>query len=422
MELWLISPWPKRKERKTLAPSLTLPTLAALTPKEILIRIFDEKVQDIPSDGKPDLVGITVMTHTAKRAYELADAFRKRESQVVLGGIHATALPKEAKKHADSIVIGEAEDVWTRVIQDAKKHALRHFYESATPDLNGLPAPHWDLIDKSKYWTWQLVQTTRGCPFNCEFCSVTKFFGRKLRSRPIEEVVREIEELEGKWLFFMDDNIVGNPLYAKLLFEQIKGLKKRWAAQASIQIAENIPLLKQAAQSGCKLLFIGFESLHERNLLKFKRFQSQRIEKFKDAINEIHEQGIAIFGSFILGQDGDDGGIFEKTLAFAEENKIEAAFFTAPTPLPGTGLRNRLKKENRIIDFDWDHYDFVRVVIKPQNMTAEELQEGIHRLWKEFYSGRSTFKRLFVGGLGNLIFEGIALNWYLHGYAARLQR
>jgi len=402
MKILLISPENKksifaytRKEVKAFwFPKLGLPTIAAHTPPGVEVKIVDECVEDIDFDIDVDLVGISVMTYLAPRAYEIAARFRQRGIPVVLGGIHVSMLPQEAKEHADSVVIGEAERMWPRLIEDFRRGELKPFYEEKElPQLKGLPTPRRDLFKPKAYWTTNCVQTSRGCPFSCDFCTVTIFGGNQFRLRPIEEVVEEVRSLKKGFVVFVDDNIAGNRAYAKQLFKALIPLKINWGSQASLTMARDPELLDLAAKSGCTALFIGVESISEENLISANK-KFNKVEKFKEEFRRFHDYGILIQTGMIFGFDHDDETIFERTVEFLEENNIELAMFNILTPLPGSNLYKRMDAEGRIIDRDWAHYDGRHVVFKPRLMSPETLQEGFFWAYHKFYSLPSVVKRI----------------------------
>jgi len=378
-------------------PYLSLTTLAALTPEEIEVTIEDENVQEINFDDQPDLVAISIITPLAKRGYAIADGFRKRSVPVVLGGFHATWMPEEAVEHADAVVLGEAEPSWPRVLEDFKAANLRKFYQpEGKADLKGLPIPRRDLLKKGAYFFTNTMQISRGCPFRCSFCSVTAFFGHTYRMRPLDEVKREAEILrrQNDFIFFVDDNIIGNPAYARDLFSYLQGLKVKWVSHASLNIAENEELLGQAAKSGCHGLFIGFESLSQETLKRHHK-TSNRVEQYKQQIRKIHDRGIGIEGSFIFGSDEEDSSVFRRVVDFCEETKIDAAVFAILTPYPGTRIYEQYLQEDRIFSRDWDLYDMDHVVFRPKKMTVEQLQEGHDWANRRFYSYPSMLKRFW---------------------------
>ena len=397
--LLLIAPSQKTGSR-ALFPPLALGVLAALTPDDWDISLVDEAVQPLDLEailrrGRVDLAGITVMTPLAPRAYELADALRARGVPVVLGGIHPSALPREAARHADAVVVGEAEGVWRQVLADARKRRLGRFYQSRSrPSLEGLSIARRDLFRPGAYLTLATVQTSRGCPFSCDFCSVTRFFGRTYRCRPVADVVREIETLGQKIIFFVDDNIFGAPGRARELFQRLIPLRLTWVGQSSINIARNPELLRLAARSGCRGLFVGLESLISDNLRDMGKSLLNRVTDYREAISRIQGHGIGVEGAFIFGFDKDDPGIFARTVEFAKRVRLAAAQFGILTPFPGTPLRDRLEREKRITVRDWGRHTISNVVYKPARLSAEALQEGFEWAYRAFYSYSSILGRL----------------------------
>ena len=340
-------------------------------------------------------MGITTRTSTAYRAYKIADRFRNRGIHVILGGLHASALPEEALKHADAVVIGEAEGVWLSLIEDFRNHRLQKIYDGTKqlPDMAKIPIPRRDLMKSNSIIKIQTVQATRGCPFSCEFCSVTTFFGNTYRYRNIEEVIKDVKSTTSKIILFLDENIIGNRRYAEELFTELIPLKKKWIGQTTLSIANNDSLMKLAAKSGCFGLLIGFESLSGTYLKKLGKINNR--EKFyKEQIDKIHKHGITVDASIIFGFDTDDPTIFERTLKFCLTANIAIATFHLLTPYPATPLYNRLDKENRLLHKDWSKYDENTVVFRPLKMSAECLQNGFNWVWKEFYSVSSMLKRL----------------------------
>ncbi|MBW1723284.1 MAG: B12-binding domain-containing radical SAM protein [Deltaproteobacteria bacterium] len=410
MKLLLVAPrWPENSLWGQIYfrfPYLGLTTLAALTGEEWDISIIDENVTSLDSAPEADLVGITLMTPLAGRGYAIADRFREKGIPVVLGGIHPTMMEEEARSHADSIVLGEAEGVWPQVLADFKENRLRPFYRSGEHrDLADLPFPRRDLLDRKAYFFINTLQTTRGCPFDCEFCSVTSFYGRTYRIRPVQDVLDEMAGMERGFVFFVDDNIVGNPSYAKELFRALIPLRIKWFSQASLSIVRDPELLRLAGESGCKGLFIGFESLSQENLKAIGKSMNRAAE-YRDAVRKIHDHGIGIQGSFIFGADEDDKSVFSDVLRFIERTHIEAALFSVLTPFPGTRIREWLRAQNRIIHNDWEKYDMNHVVFKPRKMNPEELQAGLEWAYRKLYGYSSILKRLFPFNR-NALFFGI---------------
>jgi radical SAM superfamily enzyme YgiQ (UPF0313 family) len=374
---------------------LTLTALAALTPPEIEVKITDENVEPIDFEEDVDLVGVTGMVMHAPRAYQIAQRFRQRGIPVVMGGPHASSLPLEAKEYVDAVVIGEAENVWEGLIEDYKKGCLKPFYKKDHfCSMERLPFPRLDLLRKDAYMTVNCVQTTRGCPHQCDFCHVTHFFGKTYRCRPVEEVIKEVERLDGEFVVFIDDNIAGNRRYAQELFTRLKPLRKKWASQASMTLTRDPELLQLAAESGCVSLFIGVESLSSENLKEVNK-AFNRVSQFEEAMKALHDHDIMILAGFIFGLDHDDEGVFERTLRFCERNRIELPTFFILTPLPGTALFQRMESEGRLLHKDWGQYNGATVVFKPRLMTEETLQRGFNWACKEGYSWNSIFKRVF---------------------------
>lgn len=384
-----------RREKAIQFSRLGLATVAALLPRDADVRIINDSLDQIDFDQRVDLVGITSMTSTAPRAYEIADRFREKGVPVILGGIHPSALPQEASLHADAVVVGEAEGVMDDLIKDFRAGELKKVYRSAArPSLVGLRLPRRDLLNGSRYYReWDMVQTTRGCPFSCDFCSVSDFFGQTYRTRPIEEVKREIRQLNNHALmFFVDDNIAGRPMYARKLFEALIPLNIRWFGQSSLLIAQDKELLRLAARSGCFGLFIGFESL-SNNSLKQVGKKTNRVEDYNTAIKKIHDSGIGIVGAFIFGFDSDDNGVFEETVKFIDRNQLELASFSILTPLPGTQLYGEMEEQGRIIDRDWAKYTCGEVVFRPKLLTVDQLQDGYYWARRQVSSYRSIIQR-----------------------------
>ena len=385
-----------QKRKKAPCPPLGLAMVAALTPPEVEVSITDENVTTIDFRKETDLVGITAMTITAQRAYEIANAFRARGVKVIFGGSHPSALPEEAVQHADAVVVGEAEGIWSNVIEDFKANELKRIYrQDKRPRLVNLPVPRRDLFAKRAYYFNNTISATRGCPYACSFCSVTSFFGRTYRCRPVAEVLKEIATLNRrKYIGFVDDNIVGNPKFAKELFRALIPYKVKWVAQASITIAKDDELLELAAASGCIMLLTGFETLTPANLAAVGK-NTNVVGEYEMAIKKIHAHGIAIHGFFILGLDEDRGDVFERTLRFAQQMRLESAQFAWPVPYPGTDFSKALDKAGRITSKDWSKYKST-IVFRPKLMSQEALQEGREWVWREFYSLSSIWKRIGI--------------------------
>lgn len=381
---------------KVLAPPLSLPLLAGLTPRDIDVQLIDENVERLDPTTPADYVALTVPTASAPRAYEIAAGFRERSVPVVMGGIHPTVLPEEAALHADAVVVGEAEGVWRTVLSDLTAGRLQPRYQAETyHDLVGLPQPRRELLRQDRYLTINVVQTARGCPYACTFCTVSAIFGRRYRFRPVPEVVEEVRGLGG-WIGFVDDNIVGHRERAAELFEALIPLKRRWVSQGDLTMAKDPELLKLAARSGCQAMYIGLESVSEENLKSTRKASNLHCD-MSEAIRTIHKSGIEIIGSFVLGLDGDDTSVFARTAAFARKHKLVAAQFSALTPFPGTVVNRQLEAEGRIEDRDWSHYTMSNVVFRPSQMTSAQLAAGQKETYRRFYSLPSILSRALTG-------------------------
>lgn len=385
-------------------PGLGLLKLAALTPPPWEVVIIDEKLEPLDLGQEADLVGISVMTPTAPRAYEIADTFRRRGIPVVLGGMHVSQLPEEAAAHANAVVVGEAEELWPRLLSDLERGNLAPRYQHANglPALAGTPVPDWAHYRGKGYLPVHFVETTRGCPIDCEFCSVTTSFGGRYRSRPIPEVLAELRRREPftGWLtlkncvFFVDDNIIANRAYAREFLTQIADLGLKWFGQASMNIANDPEILRLCQRSGCIGLFIGFESLSPETLRDIGK-RVNHPERYQEVVARIHDHGIGIDASFVFGFDTDDDGVFDRTLEFVIGAKIEIAYFSILTPYPGTRLWERLKAEDRLLTEDWSQYDGARVVYRPKHFTPETLLHGYHRALGELYRVPTIVRRLW---------------------------
>ena len=386
MKILLISPIAKGEKRQVNLhiPQLSLAILAGLTPPHHEVEIIEEAWKKIDFNKSYDLVGITAMTATAPRAYDISFKFRENGIKTVIGGIHATTIPDEATRYADAVVVGEAENIWHTVLDDAEHNRLQKIYYGTRADLSEYPTPRRDLINDKSLIKVAPIETTRGCQWGCDFCTVTKFFGRKPRYRPIEDVIRSIDHIDNKNLVMLDDNIVGNRIYAKKLFKELKPLNRIWGGQATINIVNDAELLHLAYESGCRCLLVGLESVSDAgtNTLK-KQLKSKKENQV--AVKLMQDAGILMVGCVIFGFDHDQPSIFEETVEFLIESRVAMAQFTILTPYPGTKIFDDLRRENRILTYDWSKYDNKKVLIKPKNMSAEKLIEGYYWAKKTFY-------------------------------------
>jgi radical SAM superfamily enzyme YgiQ (UPF0313 family) len=379
---------------KAYSSPLNLCMVAAYTPVDVEVSITDECVGPIDFERDVDLVALTAYTNSAPRAYEIADAFRRRGVPVVMGGVHASTLPEEALEHCDAVVVGEAEGAWQRLISDLSHGRLQRTYQNGRlASLEDLTIPRRDLLVTDNYVTINTIQTTRGCPHNCSFCSVTRFNGKSYRFRPIHEVIREIETLPSRNVFIVDDNIFSHPGRTRKLFEALVPLQIRWGSQCVISVAHDPEMLELAARSGCIGLAIGFESFCRESLEgAHKRFNDP--DQFYRAIETIKSYGILIWGSFVLGFDEDDEQGLERTVQMAKGSGLDFACFNFLTPLPGTAVYEEFEKEGRLTSRDWTKYNMANLVFHPARVDGETLEGKVRKAWLEFYSLKALVKRL----------------------------
>jgi radical SAM superfamily enzyme YgiQ (UPF0313 family) len=401
MKILFISPgWPKGRlwgELSFKFPSLSLAAIAGVTPPEWVLEFCDDSFETVDFSTDADIIALTAMTAQITRAYEIADRFRSRGKTVVIGGFHASNMPEEALIHADAVVVGEGELVWPQLLTDWQGGQLQPVYKTGSlMDMACIPAARREMFKGKRYLLTNTIQTTRGCPHDCEFCSVTAFYGRKYRKRPIDLVLQELEQLQraNSFVFFVDDNIVADRTYSLELFEGMKGMGFKWLSHAPIDFAQDLQLMKAAGEAGCLGMFVGFESLNQASLTAMGK-KTNSSQMYLAEAQAFRDHGIGILGSFVLGYDGDTPDVFEKTLRFCEEARLEAAIFPILTPYPGTSVRKRLEAEGRIISSDWRDYDMEHVTFQPNGMTIQQLQDGYSNICREFYSLPSMFRRLF---------------------------
>jgi radical SAM superfamily enzyme YgiQ (UPF0313 family) len=375
-------------------PQLTMPLLAALTPPDIEVHHTDEIITEVDYARPTDLVAITCSTPAAFHAYEISQRFRDRGIPVVLGGPHPTLMPAEAQAHADAVVVGEAEETWPRLIADFRQGRIQPLYRAArAPSLAGLPHARRDLLE-GRWYSKGVMIASRGCPNECEYCTLPHLYHRSLRFRPVEEVAAEVAAIQGKPIVFWDDNIIAHPTYAKALFKAITPYRKWWTAQATIQVAEDEDLLRLAAESGCKAFFLGLESFSQASLDgTAKGFN--RVADYRQIVSKLHAYGIAVQAGIMLGFDQDGPDVFERTAEAATRIGIDNATISLVVPFPGTRLFARLEREGRILTRDWSKYNGkTDVVFRPRLMTPDALQAGFERARREFYSWGSIWTRL----------------------------
>ncbi len=397
------------RRKKVPFPRLNLLFLAGLAPEYVQVKVVDEIVEEVDFDTECDLVALTTLTNQAPRAYDIADKFRAKGKKVIMGGIHVSALPDEALQHADSIVTGEADYLWEGIFEDFKNNRLQTVYKCEKfHDLQNLPTPRYDLVDKSKYFaTTMPVQASRGCPFNCDFCTVTKFFGGSYRFRPVDEVIKDVKATGSKRIFFVDDNIIANRAYAKELFEKLIPLKIRWGGQSTINLGRFPELCKLAAESGCYFLCLGVESINQGSLETISKPQNN-VEEYYKLLGTIKENGVSVQLSMIVGFDNDDESIFPQTIKFVSDIKPYLVSINVPIPYPGTRFTENLEKQGRILHKDWSKYIRGTVVFKPTLLTSEQLELRAFETFKEIYSIPSIITRSLDQPFGDRFYKFMA--------------
>jgi radical SAM superfamily enzyme YgiQ (UPF0313 family) len=362
---------------------LNLAYVAAVTPSKWEVKIVDENIEKFEFE-EADLVGITAFTSTINRAYEIAQMYRERKIKVILGGIHVSMLPDEALQYADAVVMGEVEGIWGKIIKDFNDDQLSLKYLGPRVDLTSFKiVPRRDLLHPNYHW--QSVQTSRGCPFNCYFCSVSRYLGNEYRQRRAMEVLDELEKIRDKYIFFLDDNLIGHSSESKQraieLFEGMiqRGLGKKWWLQTSINVANDERVIKLAAQAGCMFVFIGFETIREEMLKDMKKRVNLKtgVENYGKVVDTFHKYGIGVLGAFIIGNNYESSSYYKELADFLVHSGIDIVQLTLLTPLPGTRLMEQLQEENRLIyqNFpeDWDKYRFSYMVHQPKGIDIDTI-------------------------------------------------
>ena len=375
-----------RPIKYSLFPPLGLATLAGYLGDEDEVEIQDEHVERLDVEDRPDLVAIQVYITSAYRAYRIADHYRRRGAYVVMGGLHVTSLPEEAAAHADTIFVGPGEDTWPQFLADFRRGSPARLYRSQVRTLAAVPPIRRDLIKRRLYLVPNSIVVSRGCPHVCDFCYKEAFFegGRSFYTQTVDAALAEIERLPGRHLYFLDDHLFGDRRFASALFDGMRGMGRLWQAAGTVNAVLAPDLLERAVRAGLRSLFVGFESLSTANLLEQRKFQNLRRD-YNAAIRRLHDLGIMVNGSFVFGMDDDDADVFERTVEWAIEQGIETATFHILTPYPGTALHKRLDAQRRITTQDWDLYDTRHVVFHPARMSAEELESGYWRAYRDFY-------------------------------------
>jgi len=379
-----------------------LPTalIAGLTPHDVEIRFYDDRMEAIPYDEPTDLMAISVETYTAKRAYQIASEYRRRGVPVVMGGFHATLCTDEVQRYAESVVVGEAEDVWAQVIDDYRHGTPRALYRGEQRPSLERSNPDRSIYAGKRYLPLSLVEVGRGCKFRCEFCAIQTMFQQSYKRRPVERIVEDIREVKrqgrAKLIFFVDDNFIASPEEAKEILRAIAPLKVRWVSQASINVAHDPELLDLLVRSGCAGLLIGFESLDQKNLEQMgKGFNAAR-GGYDSALARLREHRIRLYVTFLFGYDGDTQASFQRSLEFARRHAFYITAFNHVTPFPGTPLYKRLEQEGRLLYDRWwldDGYSYNKIPFSPRSMSPEELHQNCVSTRRAFYSLPSILQR-----------------------------
>jgi radical SAM superfamily enzyme YgiQ (UPF0313 family) len=382
-----------RPIKYSLFPPLGLATLAGYLDATDEITLQDEHVETLDLADEPDLVVIQVYITSARRAYELADHYRRKGAYVALGGLHVTSLPEEAAAHADTIFLGPGEDTWPAFLADLRAGRPGKLYRSQSRTLAGLPPIRRDLIKRQLYLVPNSIVVSRGCPHTCDFCYKEAFFegGKSFYTQTVDAALAEIERLPGHHLYFLDDHLFGQARFASALFEGMRGMGRLWQAAGTVQSVLKPGLLEKAVACGLRSLFVGFETLNPANLREQNKYQNLNRD-YSAAIRRLHDLGVMINGSFVFGMDGDDESVFDRTVEWAISQGIETATFHILTPYPGTALYQRMGAQDRLLHSEWDLYDTRHVVYRPAGLTPEALEAGYWRAYQQFYRWSAIFQ------------------------------
>lgn len=387
-----------RPIKYSLFPPLGLASLAGFLSPDDEVVLQDEHVETLDLDDEPDVVVIQVYITSAYRAYEIADHYRRKGAYVCLGGLHVTSLPEEAALHADAIFTGPGEDTWPAFLEDLRAWFPKKIYRSHSRTLLGAPKPRRDLIKRHLYLVPNSIVVSRGCPHHCDFCYKDAFFqgGKSFYTQAVDEALAEIERLPGRHLYFLDDHLFGSARFASALFDGMLGMGRVWQAAGTVKSVLQPGLLEKAAACGLRSLFVGFETLSADNLREQHKYQNlnrkDNLPAHEAVIRRLHDLGVMVNASFVFGMDGDDPGVFDRTVEWAIRQGVETATFHILTPYPGTALHARLQAQGRITSQDWDLYDTRHAVFQPTRMSAVALEAGYWHAYKEFYRWGSIFR------------------------------
>lgn len=385
-----------RPIKYSLFPPLGLATLAAYLAKDDEIEIQDQHVEELNLNDNPDLVIIQVYITNAYRAYKIADHYRKQGAYVLLGGLHVTSLPEEAAQHADTLFLGPGEETFPQFLKDYQNKHPQKVYSSGIRTLEKAPPIRRDLIKRNRYLVPNSIVVTRGCPHHCDFCYKDAFFegGRSFYTQRVDDALAEIDRLEGRHLYFLDDHLLGNAKFASALFDGMKGMNRVFQGASTIDAILKGNLIEQAAEAGLRSLFVGFETFSPANLKQSNK--NQNLEKdYVNAVNRLHSLGIMINGSFVFGLDDDDKDVFKRTVDWGVKNAITTSTYHILTPYPGTRLFQSMDQQGRILTRNWDLYDTRNVVFQTTNLTSEQLKSGYDWAYDAFYSWSNILKSSF---------------------------
>lgn len=381
-------------QMEPLPPAL----IAGITPRDVEVRFYDDRMEEIPFDEPTDLVALSVETYTARRAYQIASEYRRRRVPVVMGGFHASLAPEEVARHAESVVVGEAEALWPEVIDDYRHGRPRKLYRQEGRTALAGSRPDRRIFRGKRYLPVGLVEAGRGCHFKCDFCAVQTVFHASQTRRPVDEILAEIEAIrhEKKLIFFVDDNITSNLAQAKEFLRALIPLRVRWVSQASINMAHDEEMLDLLARSGCAGVLIGFETLNPDNLKAMNKTFNTMRGGYEKALANLRRHGIRLYGTFIFGYDGDTPEELPRAVDFARRNGFYIAAFNHLTPFPGTPLYNRLEREGKLLFESWwldERYRYNMVPFRPERMSPEEVERGCVEARRAFYSWPSILRR-----------------------------
>ena len=401
-----------RPIKYSLFPPLGLATLAGYLNEDDEIDLQDEHVETLYLDDTPDLVVIQTYITSAYRAYRIADHYRSRGAHVCLGGLHVTSLPDEAAQHADTIFLGPGEDTWPQFLADFRSGQPGTIYRSTQRTLIGTPPIRRDLIKRHLYLAPNSIVVSRGCPHSCDFCYKEAFYrgGKSLYVQAVDVVLAEIEQLPGRHVFFLDDHLLGHPRFAAELFEGMRGMGKLFQAAGTVPSILHSDLIEKAAKAGLRSLFVGFETLNQESLQEQNKCQNLNRD-YNRAVKRLQDLGVMTNASFVFGMDHDDESVFDRTVEWTVRQGVETATFHILTPYPGTALYDRMSDDGRITTHNWDLYDTRHAVYRPAKMTAEALEAGYWKAYRDFYRWGAIFKSAAVkpdvaGTLRHLAYAG----------------